>query len=132
MLEMIAFALMLVGQLFTSPVGWVLVLAWAALLAIARSCAWEYETRRFVRWSMVVVVVGAFLAAAVLGVRDIHLWLPWGVGLVAVQILLLAWLVSRGATFLRMAVMSAALWVVALPVFAVGGFLMRCSLTTCS
>jgi hypothetical protein len=132
MFEVIAFVLMLAGQLFTSPAGWVLLLVWAALLAIARSCASEYETRRFLWWSLGAVVVGAVLAAAAIGGRDFHLWLPWGAGLMATQILLLAWLVSRGASFPRMLALSAVMWVVALPAFAFGGIVVLCGATHCS
>jgi hypothetical protein len=132
MLEVIGFALLMAGQVLATPQGWVLVLAWAVLLAVARSCAGEYETRRFLRWSAAVVVVGAVLAVVVGGRRDAHLWLPWGAALLAMQIALLAWLVSRGATFARMLALGGVLWLVTLPVFAMGAIFVLCSATNCS
>lgn len=123
---------MLLAQLFTSSLGLGLAVIWAALLAIARSFAPEFEARRFLKWALAVVGVGVVLLAIVVGGRDIHLWAGWGAGLLVAQALLLAWLVSRGASFLQMFVLSAAAWVVIVPVFAVGGMLLLCSVSKCA
>ncbi|NUS60539.1 MAG: hypothetical protein HOQ01_06285 [Lysobacter sp.] len=123
---------MLLAQLFTSSLGLGLIVVWAALLAIAKAFAPEYEARRFLRWALAVVGVGVVLLAAVGGGRDSHVWATLGAGLLVAQALLLAWLVARGASPLTMFVLSAAAWVVIVPVFAVGGFLVMCSLITCA
>ena len=123
---------MLLAQLFTSPLGLGLIVVWAALLAIAKSFAPEYEARRFLRWSLGVVGAGVLVLAIVVGGPDIHLWAAWGAGLLLAQVLLLAWLVARGVTLLRMFVLSAAAWVVIVPVFAIGGMFLMCSVSNCS
>lgn len=123
---------MLLAQFFSSSLGLGLVVAWAALLAIAQSFAPEYEARRFLRWASGTIVVGIVLLAIMVGGRDIHLWALWGAGLLVAQVLLLAWLVSRGASFLSMLMLSAAAWVVIVPVFAFGGFLLLCSVSKCA